>query len=126
MPKVCRRYKMMCSINISRSDYPDAVFIVSRSQDERDKKLFYAHIRGDMLFDTHIPDHYQQRLTGSLVALLLKDPKVINVAIQQDGDGRWIADAVLQYGTGWKEYYRGEGNNPLAAVSQLVLYLMFE
>jgi hypothetical protein len=114
----------MCSINIDRASDTDAVFVVSRSFD--DKKLFYRFPTGDMLFDTHIPDHYQQRLAGSLVALLLKDPKVVNLAISQEDDGRWVADAVLQYVTGWKEFYRGEGNNPLAAVAQLVLYLMFE
>jgi len=116
---------MMCTINISRAnDGLGGVNVVSQSG--KDKKLFYVFPRGDMLFDTHIPDHYEQRLVGSLVSLILKDPKVINIAIQQDGDGHWIADAVLKYKTGWKEYYRGEGNNALAAVSNLVLYLMFE
>jgi len=114
---------MLCSINISRAEN-DAVFIVSQTPD--DKKLFYRFPKGDMLFDTHIPGHYEQRLTGSLVALLLKDSKVVNVAIHQDGAGFWIADAVLQYVTGWKEYYRGEGATPLDAVAKLVLYMMLE
>jgi len=114
----------MCSININRASDRDAVFIVSQTSGK--KELFYRRPTGDLLFDTSIPGHYEQRLVGSLVALLLQDPKVVNLAIHQDGTGAWVADAVLLYVTGWKEYYRGEGNNPLTAVVDLVRLLMME
>jgi hypothetical protein len=101
------------------------VHIVSRSL-SGDKELFYRFPKADLLFDTCIPDLHEQRLIGSLVALLFKDPKVENLSIHQEGDGSWIADVVLQYSTGWREYYRGEGNTPLTAVTDLVRFLMIE
>jgi hypothetical protein len=115
---------MICSISISRAADMNAVMIVTN--DGKQKDLFYCFPRKDMLFNINILTYYHQRTVGSLIALLFKDPKVTNVALHQEGDGTWVADATLRYVNGWVEHYRGEGNNPLTAVSKLILYMMLE
>ena len=112
---------MLKSIKITRSDEPDAVFVISHSPTSPlTEKFSYRFVNHRLLVDTHIPEQYQI-LSGALVTVLLNDPKITNLEIWQTNAGFWFADAYIVDGEGQKTFRRGEGSTPDEALNYLIL-----
>jgi hypothetical protein len=107
---------MLKSVKITRSDEPDAVFVISHSPTSPlPETFFYRFVNYRLLVDTHIPEQYQI-LSGALVTTLLNDPKITKLEIWQTNAGFWFADAYIQDG-----FRRGEGSAPDEALNYLIL-----
>jgi hypothetical protein len=111
---------MLKSVKITRSDEPDAVFVISHSPTSPlPETFFYRFVNYRLLVDTHIPEQYQI-LSGALVTTLLNDPKITKLEIWQTNAGFWFADAYIQDGE-QKVFRRGEGSTPDEALNYLIL-----
>jgi len=111
---------MLKSVKITRSDEPDAVFVISHSPTSPlPEKFSYRFINHRLLVDTHIPEQYQI-LSGALVTTLLNNPNVINLEIWQTNAGFWFADVFVER-EGQKVFRRGEGSTPDEALNYLIL-----
>ena len=107
---------MLKSVKITRSDEPDAVFVISHSPTSpMSEKFSYRFVNYRLLVDTHLPESYQL-LCGALVTTLLDNPNIINIEIWQTNAGFWFADAYIQDG-----FRRGEGSAPDEALNYLIL-----
>ena len=111
---------MLKSVKITRSDEPDAVFVISHSPTSpMSEKFYYRFVNYRLLVDTHLPEPYQL-LCGALVTVLLNDPKITNLEIWQTNANFWFADAYIQDGE-QKVFRRGEGSTPDEALNYLIL-----
>jgi len=111
---------MLKSVKITRSDEPDAVFVISYSPTSPlPEKFSYRFINHRLLVDTHLPEPYQL-LCGALVTTLLDNPNIIKLEIWQTNAGFWFADAYIQDGE-QKVFRRGEGSTPDEALNYLIL-----
>jgi len=111
---------MLKSVKITRSDEPDAVFVISHSPTSPlMEKFSYRFVNYRLLVDTHIPEQYQL-LCGALVTTLLDNPNVINIELWQTNAGFWFADVFVER-EGQKEFRRGEGSTPDEALNYLIL-----
>ena len=71
-----------------------------------------------MLVGTHVPDEFQFH-SGALAVLLLRDQNVLEIEIWQTDAGLWIANAFMNVGRS-QRLRRGEGENPITALVNLV------
>jgi len=110
---------MIISVKIKRLEDKELAYIDSLCEAApATNKYLQRPINYEMLVGTHIPNPFQHRL-GALVALLLKDPAVVDVAIWQNDAGDWIADAFVEVGRGHC-LRRGEAANPITAFVNLI------
>jgi len=112
---------MIVSVKVERfKEYSDLVRVVSRSEKmPATNKDLIRPLQFHMLIGTHVPEQYQCTL-GALVALLLRDPAVLDVEIWRAGNGDWIAGSLAETVRGLR-LRRGEGTTPLEAFARLVL-----
>ena len=112
---------MVTSVKIERyKDYEELMRIVSHSDaaPATDKDVLRP-LHYHMLIGTHIPDEYQIQ-AGALVALILSDPKIVDLEIWCIGNNGWTADATVETARGHR-LRRGEGKTPVEALNNLVV-----
>ena len=112
---------MVTSVKIERyKDYEELMRVVSHAEacPATDKDVLRP-LHYHMLVGTHIPDEYQIQ-AGALVALILSDPKIVDLEVWRIGNGDWIADATVETARGHR-LRRGEGKTPVEALNNLAV-----
>jgi len=112
---------MLKSVKIERAkDYDAAAYVLSHSETApASDRFFFRPVNHEMLIATHLPEPDWLR-SGALVALLLRDPAVLDIEIWQTNAGFWFADARVGVGEGW-QLRRGESDTPTDALTRLIL-----
>jgi hypothetical protein len=111
---------MITSVKVERfKEYSDLVRVVSRSEKApATNKDLIQPLNYELLVGTHIPDEFQLKL-GALVADLFRNSGVVDVEIWQTDAGLWIADSLVNFGSG-QRLRKGEGETPLEAMINLI------
>jgi hypothetical protein len=110
---------MITSTKIKRLEGKELVHIDSLCETSpATNKYLQRTLHYMMLVGTHIPDEYQIQ-AGALAVLLLRDQNVLEIEIWQSDAGLWIANAFMNVGRK-QRLKRGEGENPIAALVNLV------
>jgi len=110
---------MIVSVKIERyKEYDELMRVVSFNEAcPATNKDVLRPLHYHMLIGTHVPDEYQIQ-AGALAALILSDPKVVDVEIWYCAN--WIADALVETARGHR-LRRGEGKTPVEALNNLVV-----
>jgi len=112
---------MITSVKVERyKEYDELMRVVSFSEAApATNKDLLRPLHYHMLIGTHVPDEYQIQ-AGALAALLLSDPKIVDLEIWRINSGGWIADALVATARGHR-LRRGEGKTPVEALNNLVV-----
>jgi len=113
---------MVVSIKIERfKEYSELMRVVSRSEKApATNKDRIVPLNYELLIGSHLPESDWHRL-GALVVTLFRSFAVVDVEVWQTDAGLWLADALVEVGSGRRVLRRGEGTNPVEAALNLVL-----
>jgi hypothetical protein len=111
---------MITSVKVERfKEYSDLVRVVSRSEKApATNKDLIQPLNYELLVGSHLPEPDWHRI-GALLVNLFRNSGVVDVEIWQTDAGIWIADSLVNFGSG-QRLRKGEGETPLEAMINLI------
>jgi hypothetical protein len=111
---------MITSVKVERfKEYSDLVRVVSRSEKSpATNKDLIQPLNYELLVGSHLPEP-DWHLLGALLVALFRNSGVVDVEIWQTDAGLWIADSLINFGSG-RRLRKGEGETPLEAMINLI------